>query len=58
MVESQTTPALISLKDKMISWEKEEEREADVSGGNEMPTGQEWNASGWEPQAQSSLKTD
>lgn len=43
----------------MISREKNRgRREAEVSGENEMPTGQEWNASGWEPQAQSSLKTD
>lgn len=43
----------------MISREKNRGRqEAEVSGENEMPTGQEWNASGWEPQAQSSLKTN
>lgn len=55
----QTTAALISLKDKMISREKNRGRqEAEVSGENEMPTGQQWNASGWEPQAQSSLKTN
>lgn len=43
----------------MISREKNRgRREAGVSRENEMPTGQEWNASGWEPQAQSSLKRD